>query len=67
MFKKYLLVGVLFSSLVFSTNANARKLQSFADIVEDLTPSVVNISTNQKNADELLRDLLSEIPEGSPL
>jgi serine protease Do len=61
---------ILFAIIVISINNNAFAFQqkdlSFADTVEKLSPSVVNISTAQILPEQLLQDLLEQIPKESP-
>ena len=51
----------------FSSGAFARPApDSFADLVEKLTPAVVNISTAQRVRSPEMRDLMPKPPPGSP-
>ena len=63
---------VLYSTafaIIIHSNAFAIKQKnlSFADTVAKLSPSVVNISTSQKLPEQVLQDLLKEIPKSSSL
>ena len=67
-----LIKKVLYSTafaIIIHSNAFAVKQKniSFADTVAKLSPSVVNISTSQKLPEQVLKDLLKEIPESSTL
>jgi serine protease Do len=64
--------NILYSTalaIIIHSNAFAIKQKniSFADTVAKLSPSVVNISTSQKLPEEVLQDLLKEIPQSSTL
>ena len=66
--KKYFLLTSIYLLLNFSTSfASVNANFSFADIVEKLTPTVVNISTTTKiKTNSTNHPLFNNIPEGSP-
>ncbi|MBT4922160.1 MAG: Do family serine endopeptidase [Rickettsiales bacterium] len=67
MLKNYLIIITLLINSFFIQSANGASKQhiSFANTVEELTPTVVNISTSQKVGNQVLNDLLAQIPKGS--
>ena len=60
--------GAIAPSSFAKSNAPRNAPQSFADLAEELLPSVVNVSSTQKIEDEEEMDLpeLPNFPEGSP-
>jgi serine protease Do len=67
MLRNYILLIILLTNVVLlqpSIAATQRHI-SFANTVEKLTPTVVNISTSQKVPNQVLNELLKQIPKGS--